>query len=222
MRNRRLGGPNNNLMPNGKLGIPTPTRDCVLSWNDFLTHVVGKTYIAIYGIKNHEELFEQKSFKFKVRWTFNGTFVNRAGSYWDVTKQPAPACDFFNGNFQRVDSTTASWRALETGTFLTANRRDYLISDNPSEYLIFHICYDPSQNVANKCPVSGTLLVVRDRRPNVDVNPVDGIPDGDLELTNTDWASIDRKSRSCIGESLVNTDALGLEWFWKGPECRAP
>ncbi|KAH3801447.1 hypothetical protein DPMN_155098 [Dreissena polymorpha] len=39
MRNRRLGGPNNNLMPNGKLGIPTPTRDCVLSWNDFLTHV---------------------------------------------------------------------------------------------------------------------------------------------------------------------------------------
>ncbi|XP_052224563.1 uncharacterized protein LOC127840129 [Dreissena polymorpha] len=223
LRKMRLGGPDNNLMPNGKLGIPTPTVDSLLSWDDFVTHVVGRTYMAIYGIYNYEELFDQKAFKFKIRWTLNGTFIHRAGSSWHANEMPAPKCvNYTDGSFRRLDSKTASWRAVTATPFVPAYRTDYLISDNPSKYIIWHICFDPTQNVANKCPVSETQLVVRDRRPNVDVSPADGIPDGDLDLTNTDWAAIDRTSRLSIGEGLVNTDALGWEWYWKGPECPIP
>ncbi|XP_052777567.1 uncharacterized protein LOC128214900 [Mya arenaria] len=215
-RKALLGRSDNNVMPNGGVGLPVPTLDCVMTWEEFLANVPGKTWNTIYGIDGDNTLFDDKSLKMKLQWTVTATgLVNRAASYWSVGDMN---CSNFNGDFERKDQTYATWSPIVSGgTFLTPNRQDWLISSPPYDFIIFVICYDTTKIVGNKCPEVEVLMVVLDKRP-ADMN-MDGIPDGDFDFTNTDWTAIEKKSLSSIGERFVNNDSLGWEWYWKGPEC---
>ncbi|XP_052777857.1 uncharacterized protein LOC128215189 [Mya arenaria] len=211
--NARLGGPRNNILPNGQIGLPMPHENCVITWEQFTRHVVGKTWLAIYGINGDEATNPGKSFKAKLQWTVTPEGrVNRAASLW-----VDDGCINVNGDFVRQNPTRAIWAPAEEGFLLASNRLDMLVSDDPSKYLIFWICYDTRLSMGGKCAIVEAVILVLDQR--VGDSNMDGIPDGDIVLTNTDWRAIERNSKRCIGERLVRDDMLGWEWYWKGPEC---
>ncbi|XP_052774495.1 uncharacterized protein LOC128213052 isoform X2 [Mya arenaria] len=210
----RLGGPNNNILPDGQLGVPQPSPDCVMTWQDFATHVVGKTWLAIYNINGYRDLFPVTPYGSKITWTVTGERqATRDATLW----QPADSsCLNLTSDFERTHPTKAIMAQIVSGVI--SNRVDTLVSNDPSKYLIFHICYDITEVVAGKCPKVFVLLMIPDPRPRVDMD-MDGNRDGDIDLTNTDWSKIEKKSIRSIGEPFVIEDDLGWEWAWRGTEC---
>ncbi|WAR23636.1 hypothetical protein MAR_037305 [Mya arenaria] len=178
----RLGGPNNNILPDGQLGVPQPSPDCVMTWQDFATHVVGKTWLAIYNINGYRDLFPVTPYGSKITWTVTGERqATRDATLW----QPADSsCLNLTSDFERTHPTKAIMAQIVSGVI--SNRVDTLVSNDPSKYLIFHICYDITEVVAGKCPKVFVLLM------------------------------IPKKSIRSIGEPFVIEDDLGWEWAWRG------
>ncbi|WAR23754.1 hypothetical protein MAR_037423 [Mya arenaria] len=103
------------------------------------------------------------------------------------------------------------------GAYSQPNRLDIIVSDNPSKYLLWFICYDTSLTLKGKCTRAFATILIPDPRPEVDIY-MDGSPDDDLDLTNTDWSSIEKMTQRSIGERLVNNDLLGFKWYWAGQD----
>ncbi|XP_053394783.1 uncharacterized protein LOC128555691 [Mercenaria mercenaria] len=206
-----------------RIGVRVPPKECVISFEDFVQHVVNMDYISPYDIDNDMVLNPEVTHKWSPRWEYvNETTVRRLGSYWDNL---TGKCTFADGLFSRADETKAIFGAT-SGRFANTGRRDYILSFSPSEYIIQYVCYDGNKINEFRCPNSEILLLFKEQR----TNPPDsdtGIISGDICLNDIPWQLVEYTWKNCLGQQFVDDTEPQIMWLWDnagGPtvDCAKP
>ncbi|XP_053395932.1 uncharacterized protein LOC128556053 [Mercenaria mercenaria] len=192
------------------IGVRIPPKECVISFDEFVMHVVDMDYVSPYAIDNDYPVNPEISFKWSPRWTLeNNNGVRRRGSYWnDITEK----CAFLDFVFQRVDETKAIFGSEgATDVFVTAERKDYMVSLDPKKYVIQYICY--SQVERNRCKDAELLVVIKEQRPNPPDN--NGKVTGEICMDDIDWPLIEYTFRNCLGQQFVDHTEPQIMWLWE-------
>ncbi|XP_053395933.1 uncharacterized protein LOC128556054 [Mercenaria mercenaria] len=205
-----------------RIGVRLPPPECVISFDDFVMHVADMDWISPYAIDNDYPVNQLVTYKWTPRWFLkNNTHVERLGSYWDDIEKE---CGFVDSVFKRIDDTKAIFgSAGATGAFVTATRKDYILSFKPENYVIQYICY--TGEYRGRCKDSEIFLLVKEQRTNPPDN--DGKVTGEICLNDIDWSLIEATFRNCLGIQFVDNTEPQITWRWENDgqpteECAKP
>lgn len=216
--------PINNLTPTDdqaatNIGVKVPPESCIITFDQFQQNLPGRNWIGIYSIDDDENLNPGIAYKIHLLWTVtNDTTIRRRLSLWDnITKK----CLYADGMFVRETSTgRAIFRSSGGNLFAAAARKDYFVSSDPANYVIFYICYDTDKIRDGRCITSEIFLVVKDQRPQPTNG--NGIPSGELTLNDIPWGKIESDFKDCLGQQFVDSTDPQINWVWINPECPVP
>ncbi|KAL4235497.1 hypothetical protein ACF0H5_003895 [Mactra antiquata] len=151
----RILGPGDDIgAANG--GVVIPPRGCIITWEEYESIVVNNKWLGIYLIDDDASLNPEFTWNFKVTWTSTGTNTyRRLGKFWNSLTNK---CQTIDAMFMRDDPQLAISQFVSGGAFASADRRDYFVSCDPSQYIIFYICYVNPVN--GRCPMSETILLI--------------------------------------------------------------
>ncbi|XP_060602441.1 uncharacterized protein LOC132755573 [Ruditapes philippinarum] len=201
-----------------EIGVRLPPKECVISYDQFVEHVVEMDWHSPYSIDNDYPINKGVAFKFSVVFSLvNSTHIRRRGSLWDDFEM---RCLFADGEFVRVDNEKAIFASAGGNLFATSGRVDYFVSFDPSRYVIFYICYDTNKSIRGRCPNSEILLLLKDQRETQIGD--DGIRRGDIILNDIHWTLIEETFKNCLGQQFVDETEPQISWVWDKDDCPKP
>ncbi|XP_060567063.1 uncharacterized protein LOC132725890 [Ruditapes philippinarum] len=199
------------------IGMKIPAQDCILSWDDFKNHVVGKNYIELYDISDNEMFISGMTTKVHLRYSLlNDTVIKRDLS---LRIDDTNTCAYVPGLEERVDSEKAIFRAL-SGFTVSPTRMDFVVSSDPSKYLFYFFCYTGDTIMDGRCSQGLNVLLVEDKRSWPQDG--DGVPEGQINLDDIPWGDIERTMIRCFGQQFLDDTDPQAIWTWRGKECAVP